>query len=244
MLSEDYGNGIIGHITGQAELSAPSSTVISIHSGDPGATGANEHAYSGYARQAVTWNAASLGVPASNDGDITFPAAPAGGITISHIGIWDDGGTFIMGIAIASRTFPEGTSPKLVDGVVQVSATGDFSNYLKHRIVNHILGISAFTKPTTVYLAVIDDEAAEFSGGDYARSATAFDAPGGKEIVNAAEEDFGTASADLGTTDAFGIYDALTTGNLLVSGLWDTPAEVLNGDGYKVPDGGITITIV
>lgn len=243
-----YGaNKILDHVTGRAAWTMPT-VHVSIHSADPGLTGANEHTYLGYGRAqpATGWNAASTGVPATNDGDITFAAVPAGGITVTHVGIWDasSGGNFIFGFSIPTRNFPEGTTPKILDEAIEIIALDNFSAYLKPLIVNHMLGISPFSAPAAVYLAVIDDMGSEFTGGGYARSETAFDPAATKAIDNADEEDYGTASADLGTTDAWKLYDDPSAGNVLLFGDWDTPAEVLNGDGYKVPASGLTITAV
>ncbi len=240
-------NKILDHVTGRASWAMPT-VYVSIHSADPGLTGANEHTYLGYGRSqpATGWNAASAGVPATNDGDITFAAVPAGGITVTHVGIWDasSGGNFIFGFSIPTRNFPEGTTPKILDEAIEIIALDNFSAYLKPLIVNHMLGKTAYTMPSAVYLAVIDNGGSEFTGGGYSRSETDFDPAATKAIDNADEEDFGTASGDLGTTDAWRLYDASTSGNILVFGDWDTPAEVLNGDGYKVPDAGLTITAV
>jgi hypothetical protein len=67
-------------------------TRVALHSGDPGAANAadNELAGGGYARQAITWNAASGGAIDSSN-------APAfsveGGDTVSWISFWNTGGT-------------------------------------------------------------------------------------------------------------------------------------------------------
>lgn len=243
-----YGaNKILDHVTGRASWTMPT-VYVSIHDGDPGLNGANEHDYSGYVRKqpATGWNAASTGNPATNDGDITFDEAPAGGITVTHVGIWDAGtsGNFIFGFSIPTRNFPGGTTPKILDEAIEIIAQDNFSDYMKPLIVNHMLGVSSYTMPSSVYLAVIDDSGDEFTGGGYARSETAFDPAASKEIANADEEDYGTASGDLGTAEEWRLYDASSSGNVLVFGEWDSPAEVLNGDGYKVAEGGLTITAV
>jgi hypothetical protein len=59
----------------------------SLHSADPGATGANELSGGSpaYARRQVTWNAAS-GAVAAMDGTQLFDIPP--GSTVSHVGLW------------------------------------------------------------------------------------------------------------------------------------------------------------
>jgi len=243
-----YGaNKILDHVTGRDEWTMPT-VYVSIHSGNPGNNGANEHSYSGYVRKqpATGWNAASNGVPATNDGDITFDEVPAGGITVTHIGIWDaaTSGNFIFGFSIPTRNFPAGTTPKILDEAIEIIAQDNFSDYLKPLIVNHMLGVDEFESPDSVYLAVIDDNGDEFTGGGYARSETGFDPAASKEIANADEENYGTASANLGTTEEWRLYDASSSGNVLLFGEWDTPAEVLSGDTYKVPAGSLHIATV
>lgn len=247
MLGTYGANKILDHVTGRAAWTMPS-VYVSIHNGNPGLDGANEHSYSGYIRSqpGTGWNAASDGVPASNDGMIEFPEVAGDPISVSYIGIWDaeTDGNFIFGFQVPTRVVPLGQNPRIPDEAIEIIALDNFSAYLKPLIVNHMLGISEFTAPSAVYLAVIDDGGSEFTGGGYSRSETDFDPAAAKSIANADEEDFGTASGDLGTTDAWRLYDASTDGNILIFGDWDTPAEVLNGDGYLVPDGGLTITAV
>lgn len=82
------------------------SDLVSLHTADPGATGANEVAggLPAYARQPAVWNAASAG-------DLTLGATASfdvpAGTTVTHVGVWDaDGVTFRGGFALsAAETF-------------------------------------------------------------------------------------------------------------------------------------------
>ncbi len=58
---------------------------ISLHTADPGATGANEYSGGGYARVAVTWDAESGGYRALSN-HATFSGVAEAGVT--HAGIW------------------------------------------------------------------------------------------------------------------------------------------------------------
>lgn len=64
---------------------------VSIHTADPGAAGTNAEVTGGtYARQAVTWNAASGGnLDSSNQPVFNIPS----GNTITHFGLWNTAGT-------------------------------------------------------------------------------------------------------------------------------------------------------
>ena len=65
----------------------------SLHTADPGGTGASEVTGGGYARQAVTWDAAA-GAVAGLNGTLSFSGPASGGAT--HLGLWSavTGGTW------------------------------------------------------------------------------------------------------------------------------------------------------
>jgi len=63
---------------------------VSLHTADPGTTGASEVTGGSYARVAVTWNVASGGsVTNSNVVTINLPS----GVTATYFGVWSTGGT-------------------------------------------------------------------------------------------------------------------------------------------------------
>lgn len=66
---------------------------ISLHSADPGTTGANE--ISGVGRQKTTWGAAASGTATGSQ--VTYPSAPAA--DYKYFGVWTaaTGGTFLHG---------------------------------------------------------------------------------------------------------------------------------------------------
>lgn len=78
---------------------------ISLHSADPGTTGASEISGGSYARVAVTWGTASAG-SMSNTNSITInvPAST----TVAYFGLWSasTAGTYAVGGALSSsQTF-------------------------------------------------------------------------------------------------------------------------------------------
>src|ERR1043165_2929974 len=106
-----------------------------------------------------------------------------------------------------------------------------FTDRVSHGILNHITGKSALFSIPTAYVALftaVGTDAGtgftEVSGGSYARVSTAasdWNSASGSspsQITNANSITFATATADWGTVIAFGLYDALTTGNLMC---WD-----------------------
>ncbi|WP_022699291.1 phage tail fiber protein [Euryhalocaulis caribicus] len=67
-------------------LDALSGLHLSLHTGDPGSTGANEVTGGSYARQPAAFDAADAGSRALS-GDETF--AVPGSTTVTHVGIFD-----------------------------------------------------------------------------------------------------------------------------------------------------------
>jgi hypothetical protein len=83
-------------------------THASLHTADPGGTGASEVTGGSYARQAISWNAAS-GASKTITATVVFQI-PAG-TTITHAGTWSasSGGIWRGGGALdASQAYPTG----------------------------------------------------------------------------------------------------------------------------------------
>jgi len=65
---------------------------VSLHTGNPGTTGANELTGGGYTRQTPTWGTAAAGV-IETTASMVFPIAA--GNSISYVGLWDTGPVFV-----------------------------------------------------------------------------------------------------------------------------------------------------
>ncbi len=82
-------------------------THVSLHTADPGDTGANEVSGGSpaYARKAIAFNAAASGTMDDSTNGITFDV-PAG-TTVTHVGYWSavTGGTFLAKSAQTPETF-------------------------------------------------------------------------------------------------------------------------------------------
>lgn len=83
-------NQILDLLFDSGAFAAGANVYISLHTADPGETGASEVTGGSYARQAVNtttgWDAASGGATA-NAAAISFASMPA--VTVTHVGIWD-----------------------------------------------------------------------------------------------------------------------------------------------------------
>jgi hypothetical protein len=109
------------------DISAMGSAVFgSLHSGLPGATGANEISggVSGheYARQALTWNAPSTGSMTLADTPLfDVPAAT----TVAHVGIWSalTGGIFLGYVDVTDEVFAAQGTYQITSGTFDLNAT-------------------------------------------------------------------------------------------------------------------------
>lgn len=76
---------------------------VSLHTGDPGTTGASEVTGGSYARESAAFTQTGDNpTTASNNGVIQFTQATALWGDVSHFGIWDavSGGNFLAGAAV------------------------------------------------------------------------------------------------------------------------------------------------
>lgn len=122
------------------------------------------------------------------------------------------------------------------------------SDYLENEILDHILGTGAYTMPTTVYVGLStgsfadDNSGTELSGSGYARQSASFNAAASGTADNSAAIEFPAATASWGTVSHFGIFDALTSGNLLIHGSFTTAKEIGTGDILKISAGDLDIS--
>jgi hypothetical protein len=130
-------------------------------------------------------------------------------------------------------------------------ATGTaLTTFLANKLLDHVFRATDYVEPAAVYAAlftVAPGEAGggtEVTGGSYAREAITFgSAAASSALSNTAACDFGTATADWGTIVAVGIFDALTTGNLLAYGALTANKTVGNGDSFKFAIGDLDLAI-
>jgi hypothetical protein len=124
----------------------------------------------------------------------------------------------------------------------------EFTDYMENKIIDHMLRAQAYTPPT-VYLALFTaapGEAGggtEVSGGSYARQVAGLSAASGGASSNAADITFPTATADWGTITHCALFDAATTGNMLMYTALDASKTVNNGDTLKFSAGDLDITV-
>ncbi len=103
------------HLFRTGTYTKPAALYVSLHTGDPGASGANEVSGGSYARvqrnpSDANWQTVGA-KQVSNAAAVTFPAPTGGGWgLVTHVGVWDDAaaGNFLAGGALGT--------PKTVNG--------------------------------------------------------------------------------------------------------------------------------
>ena len=124
---------------------------------------------------------------------------------------------------------------------------GSASDYLENKLIDHSLGTTTFTKPTTIYAALYtvapSDSSAgtEVTGGSYARQTITFSAASSGSASNNTNVDFNTMPAS--TVVAVAILDAATSGNMLYWGTLTTNRTVTAGDSIRIASGALVISL-
>ena len=132
------------------------------------------------------------------------------------------------------------------------------SNYLENKVLDHVLTASAYSAPTTRYLALFNNtstnaaanleagtltDETSTSGTAYVRKAVAFaSASGGTSATNATVT-FDAATASWGTITHVAVMDAETNGNVLFWGAVTTSKTIDSGDTFQVTSGNLTISL-
>ena len=116
-----------------------------------------------------------------------------------------------------------------------------FTDYLEEKLLAHTFSATAYTSPTTVYVALYtvaptdSTTGTEVTGGAYVRKAAAF--------TTSAAIEYPTATADYGTVVAVAVLDALTSGNMLAFASLAVNKTISTGDVLRIPAGDLDITL-
>lgn len=130
------------------------------------------------------------------------------------------------------------------------------SNYLENKVLDHVLRVASYAQPSTLYVALFASGSGpgEAGGGTelpsaagYIRQPVVFAAAVNGTSLSTADIDFfapGGAGVAIGTTTVghFGIYDALSGGNLLYFGDLQAPKTITTGDLLRIPANGISVS--
>lgn len=141
------------------------------------------------------------------------------------------------------------------------------SDYLENKLLDHVLRNTAYTSPTTVYVALFNSDdstggtsdlleagtlTTECTGGGYTRQTVTFDAISNGSTSNSGNLTWATATdGNWGTithvavmdSDVDGQGDSAGQGNVLFYGALDTAREILQDDTFQITAGSLTITL-
>lgn len=123
------------------------------------------------------------------------------------------------------------------------------SDFLENALINATLRNTTYTSPANVYVGLFttdptdDGSGTEVSGGSYAREIATFAAPSNGVSATNADVQFAQCTATWGTVTHFGIFDALTTGNLLYHAPLTASKTIETGDVFKIASGNLTVTL-
>ena len=123
-----------------------------------------------------------------------------------------------------------------------------FTNFLETEILDHVFAGAAYTAPGTKYIGLFTAAPGETGGGTevsgsaYARQSMAF-STSGATTSNSAAVEFPTATGSWGTITHVGIFDAVSSGNLMVYATLTASKAITTGDVFRVPAGDLDITL-
>lgn len=128
-----------------------------------------------------------------------------------------------------------------------------FTDYTENLVLNWLLTTNSATRPTAWYVGLFTAAPSdtgggtEVSGNGYARAATGTISVSGTSPTNATNSaaiEFAAASGgNWGTITHAGIFDALTSGNLLAWAALSTSRTINDGDVLRIPAGDLDVTL-
>lgn len=130
---------------------------------------------------------------------------------------------------------------------------GSKSDYLENKLLDHVLGATAYSAPAAIYFGLFTAAPSdagggtEVTGGSYARvsllnNTTNFPNASGGVKKNGTAVVWPTATALWGLVVAIGVYDAPSGGNLLFWATLPVSKSIDVGDTLTLPINGLTIT--
>lgn len=130
---------------------------------------------------------------------------------------------------------------------------GSFSDYLEDKVLKHVFTNTAYTSPTTLYVALFTVAPSDTGGGTevstsgtaYARQAMGFTVSGTSptQATNSSTVEWSTATASWGTVVAAAVFDASSGGNMLAWADLTSNKTISAGDVFRFPASSFTVTL-
>jgi hypothetical protein len=123
-----------------------------------------------------------------------------------------------------------------------------FTNDAETLVLQFLLTTGSVTRPTAWYVGLFTAAPSdtgggtEVSGGSYARQAVTLTVSGNL-ATNGSAIEWPTATADWGSITHVAVFDALTSGTMLLYGALATAKTISTGDVLRIPAGDLDITL-
>jgi hypothetical protein len=123
-----------------------------------------------------------------------------------------------------------------------------FTSYTDNKLIDHLLGSGTYTKPASKYVALYVGDpmgsGAEVStsGTAYSRQSGSFTVSGGT-ATNSGNIEYAAATSTWGVITHVAIFDASTSGNMLVSAALSSSKTIGTGDVLRIPTSQLTVTL-
>lgn len=125
----------------------------------------------------------------------------------------------------------------------------EFTTYLSNKLLDHVLRNVSYTSPTTAYMGLfttttdVSGGGTEISGNAYARQPVSVTTAAGSIVTSSANVTFPQATGNWGTITHIAIFDALSSGNMLMFTPLTTSKTVESGDVFQVSSGNFTAQV-
>ncbi len=119
------------------------------------------------------------------------------------------------------------------------------SAYLRTRLVKHVLGLGAYTPPASTYLALftsdptVNNTGNEAVGGSYARQAITWGTEANGNVPSNGILTFTNLAA--GVYSHWGVFDAVSGGNLLYFSGFEIPISRNAGQGIAIASARLNV---
>ena len=126
---------------------------------------------------------------------------------------------------------------------------GSLTQYAQKKVLDHVLKVSSYSPPATIYLGLStsapNDDGTNWTDPTYtgyARVAIPFGTAAARSIAQNALVTFAQCTSGSSTVTNWGLFDALTSGNLLASGALSASKTIVAGNTPSIASGQVSVS--
>lgn len=245
----DYAeNAALDHIMGTAAWTMPTGVYLQLHTGAPGEDGTGNVAAFTTRTEISSWNAASA-LAVSNDGAVAITGFSTTE-TISHWSLWDassGGNCLVYGDFATPRQAGTGVTLTIGDGELDIDFDStDLATYGGNSLLDHLVGASAMTSPTNIYVQYHTGAPGLAGTANVASLSTrtlagAFSAASGGATDNDAAIDATGVATE--TISHLSVWDASTSGNCIWAFAATASQAIASGETLSIPAGDLDFAL-